>query len=176
MILMQQDINEKENKIRDLNHRLEILSKVSESKLNDIRLNDIMESCLPNTLIDILPLQIRLLDSKWLILVTYKSPPQNERTYISEIQKLLTYYCSSHDSTLFSGDFNMSFSNKNMKDLCDIFELNHPIKDPTCFKGSNPSCVDNFYTNKKTTFFNSSTFEAGIPDHHSLICTILRLT
>ena len=34
--LLRQDINEKENKIRDLNHRLEILSVVSELKLNDI--------------------------------------------------------------------------------------------------------------------------------------------
>ena len=33
---MRQDINEKENKTRDLNHRLEILSEVSELKLNDI--------------------------------------------------------------------------------------------------------------------------------------------
>ena len=34
--LLRQDINEKENKIRDLNHHLEILSEVSELKLNDI--------------------------------------------------------------------------------------------------------------------------------------------
>ena len=34
--LLRQDINEKENKIRDLNNRLEILSEVSELKLNDI--------------------------------------------------------------------------------------------------------------------------------------------
>ena len=33
---MRQDINEKENKIRDLNDRLEILSEVFELKLNDI--------------------------------------------------------------------------------------------------------------------------------------------
>ena len=33
---MRQDINEKENEILDLNHRLEILSEVSELKLNDI--------------------------------------------------------------------------------------------------------------------------------------------
>ena len=79
-------------------------------------------------------------------------------------------------STLFPGDFSMSFSNKNMKDPCDIFELNHPIKDPTCLKGSSSSHVDNFYTNKKTTFFNTSTVEARIPEHHSLICTMLRLT
>ena len=34
--LLRQDINEKENRIKDLNHRLEILSVVSELKLNDI--------------------------------------------------------------------------------------------------------------------------------------------
>ena len=33
---MRQDINEKENKIRELNHRHEILSEVSKLKLNDI--------------------------------------------------------------------------------------------------------------------------------------------
>ena len=33
---MRHDINEKENKIWDLNHRLDILSEVSELKLNDI--------------------------------------------------------------------------------------------------------------------------------------------
>ena len=37
--LLRQDINEKENKIRDLNHRLEILSEVSELKLNDKQSN-----------------------------------------------------------------------------------------------------------------------------------------
>ena len=70
----------------------------------------------------------------------------------------------------------MSFSHTNMKDLCDVFELNHLIKDPTCFKSSKPSCIDNFYTNKNTMFFNSSTVETGISDHHSLICTMLRST
>ena len=34
--LLRQDINEKENKISDLNHRLEILPEVSELKQNDI--------------------------------------------------------------------------------------------------------------------------------------------
>ena len=53
----------------------------------------------------------------------YKPPSQNEPTYVSEIPKLLTYYCSSYDNILLLGDFN-----KNMKDLCDMFELNHPKK------------------------------------------------
>ena len=73
------------------------------------------------------------------------------------------YYCFSYDNILLLADFNMTFSNKNMKDLRDMFELEHLIKDPTYFKSSIPLPIDNFYTNKKTTFFNSST------DHHSLI-------
>ena len=36
MTLLRQDINEKENKIWDFNHHLEILSEVSELKLNGI--------------------------------------------------------------------------------------------------------------------------------------------
>ena len=36
--LLRQDIYEKENKIRDLNHRLEILSEVPQLKLNDINI------------------------------------------------------------------------------------------------------------------------------------------
>ena len=57
-----------------------------------------------------------------------------------------------------------------------MFELNHLVKDPTCFKRSSPSCIDNFYTIKKTMLFNLSTVETGISDHHSLICTMLHST
>ena len=51
--------------------------------------------------------------------------------------------------------------------------LNHLIIDATCFKIWNFSCIGNLYTNKKTTFYNSSTVKTGISDHHSLICTVL---
>ena len=78
-----------------------------------------------------------------------------------------------HMTTFYYWEIIMSFSNKNMKDLCDMFELNHIIKDPTSFKSSGPSSIDNFYTNRNTMFFNSSTVETGISDHHRLICTML---
>ena len=75
-----------------------------------------IESCLPNIFFEILLLELRLLNPKWLVLGTYK--PSS----------------SSDDKILLLGDFNVSFSNKNMKDLCDMVELNHLIKDQTCFK------------------------------------------
>ena len=79
------------------------------------------------------------------------------------------YYCFSFDNILLLADFNMTFSNRNMKDLRDMFELNHLIKDPTYLKSSIPLSIDNFHTNKNTTFFNSATDESDISDHHSLI-------
>ena len=63
-----------------------------------------------------------------------------------------------------------------MKDLCDMFELNHLIKYLTCFKSSNLSCIDVFCTNKNTMFFNLSTVGTGISDPHRLICTVLQST
>ena len=56
------------------------------------------------------------------------------------MNQLITYYRSSDDKILLLGDFDVSFSDKNIKDLCDMFELNHLIKDPTCFKSWNPNC------------------------------------
>ena len=52
----------------------------------------------------------------------------------------------------------MSFSNRNMKDLCDMFDLYQ------------------LYTNKKTTFSNLSTFKTGISDHHSFIRAVFHPT
>ena len=60
-------------------------------KLNFISL----ESCLSNTFIEILQVELGLLNSKWVVLCTSKPPSQNEPTYLSEIQKLRTYYGSS---------------------------------------------------------------------------------
>ena len=70
---------------------------------------------------------------------------------ISKHVKFKSY--SSYDNILLLVDFNfnMSFSNKNMK--CIMFELNHLTKGPTCFKSSNPSCIDNLYPNKKRQRF-----------------------
>ena len=61
------------------------------------------------------------------MLETSKPSSQNELTYVSEIQKSLTYYRCSYNNVIMLGDFNTSFSNKNMKDMCDMFELNHII-------------------------------------------------
>ena len=40
----------------------------------------------------------------------------------------------------------------------------------------NPTCTDNFLTNKKTCFMKTLTFETSVSDHHKLIGTMLGST
>ena len=56
------------------------------------------------------------------------------------------------------------------------FDLESLINSPTCYKSTNPSCIDQILTNKKNHFMKSATFETGLSDHHKLITTILRKT
>ena len=47
-----------------------------------------LKNCLPNTFIEILSLNLRILNSKSLIIGTYKPPSQNKPTYTSEFLKI----------------------------------------------------------------------------------------
>ena len=74
------------------------------------------------------------------------------------------------------GDFNMTPNNAKLSELIADHELCTLISKPTCFKSINPTCIDNFLTNKKTRFMKTLTFEMGVSDHHKLIGTMLRST
>ena len=74
------------------------------------------------------------------------------------------------------GDFNMTPNNPKLSELIADHELCTLISEPTCFKSINPTCIDNFLTNKKTRFMKTLTFETGVSDHHKLIGTMLRST
>ena len=58
--------------------------------------------------------------------------------------------------------------------MIDDHELCALISEPTCFKSINPTCIDNFLTNKKARFMKTLTFETGVSDHYKLIDTTLR--
>ena len=47
------------------------------------------------------------------------------------------------------GDFNMTPNNPKLGELIADHELCTLISEPTCFKIVNPTCIDNFVTNKK---------------------------
>ena len=117
---------------------------------------------------------MKLSKTKWLVISTYKPPSLSDITFTSEISNILTFYRSTCDNILLIGDFNMTPNNPKLGELIDDHELCTLISEPICFKNINPTCIDNFVTNKKTRFMKTQTFETGVSDHHKLIGTMLK--
>ena len=53
------------------------------------------------------------------------------------------------------GDFNMTLNNPKLSELIADHERCALTSQPTCFQSINPTCIDNFSTNRKTRFMNS---------------------
>ena len=52
----------------------------------------------------------------------------------------------------------MTPNNQKLSELIADHEVCTLISEPTCFKSINPTCIDNFLTNKKTRFMKTLTF------------------
>ena len=53
----------------------------------------------------------------------------------------------------------MQLENKNLRDFCDLNQLEHLTLKPTCYKGKTPSTIDLTITSQKTSFMKSDTHE-----------------
>ena len=81
-----------------------------------------------------------------------------------------------YENLLLLGDWNSAVIKTEMKEFCEIYNLENLIKDPTCYKSAvNPSSIDIMLTNKKLSFQNSITVETGLPDFHKMTITVLKI-
>ena len=106
----------------------------------------------------------------------YRLPSQNDLSFISELNLALNFFSSIYENFVSLGDFSLSTENPNLKNFMCNFDLESLINSPSCYKSTNPKCIDLILTNKKNHFMKSTTFETGLSDHHKLITTILRKT
>ena len=79
-----------ETKIDDTSKVTKVLGKTEMPLEDDFPFTTMnsLKNCLPNTFIEILSLNLRILNSKSLIIGTYKPPSQNKPTYTSEFLKI----------------------------------------------------------------------------------------
>ena len=125
---------------------------------------------------EIIVFEFSVSNKKWLLLGNYKPPSQNDLSFINELNLALNFFSPIYENFVLLGDFNLSTENPNLKNFMCSFDLESLINSPTCYKSTNPSCIDLILTNKKNHFMKSATFETGLSDHHKLITTILRKT
>ena len=120
-------------------------------------------------------IEMNLRKRKWLVIGIYKPPQSCSKMFIEKLSNQLNDLHTNYDILLL-GDFNMTPEDLKLQVFCDTHDLENLIKEPTCFKGKNPSCIDLILTNQKQLFMKSRTFITGISDFHSLTTSIMKLT
>ena len=63
--------------------------------------------------------------------------------FIERLSNQLNDLRTSYDILLL-GDFNMAPDDLKFQDFCHTHDLENLIKEPTCFKGKHPTCIDIF--------------------------------
>ena len=115
-------------------------------------------------------------NSKWLIISGYNPRKENTSYFLSHISNGIDKVLADYEHFLILGDFNSQMSETNMKNFCDIYDLENLIKEPTCFKNpNNPSSIDLMLTNKRNSFCNSIAVETGLSDCHKMTITVLKM-
>jgi len=126
--------------------------------------------------LQIIPFEINLRKSKWLIISIYRPPSTNVEFFIDNLNRIVDFYSSNYDNVLILGDFNMDTSNKLLIPFLESQQLYSLNKNPTCFKSVNGNCIDLLLTNKNRSFKHTNVFETGMSDHHLMIYTMFRTT
>ena len=74
------------------------------------------------------------------------------------------------------GDFNVNESNPVMETFLNQHNCKNIIKNKTCYKSLEGSCIDLIITSRPSLHQFSQVFEIGMSDHHSMIYTMLKST
>ena len=122
--------------------------------------------------LQIIPIEINLRKSKWLVVSIYRPPGTEISYFIENITKLLDIY--NYDNIFIMGDFNLESNDTKLEPFIVTYGLYSMNKEATCFKSIKGTCIDLLLTNKKYSFFHTKTFETGMSDHHKMVYTIFK--
>ena len=72
------------------------------------------------------------------------------------------------------GDFNAVETDQEVIDFMNLFDLKNLVREPTCFKSSNPRCIDLMLTNRGRNFQQTTAIETGLSDFQKMVVTVLK--
>ena len=126
--------------------------------------------------VECLFLEITIRKSKWLIIGGYCPHKEGIAHFLSSVGYELDKFLPTYENILVLGDLNSTVKEKDLKEFCEIYNLENLIKSPTCYKSAmNPSSIDVMLTNRKRSFQNSMTLETGLSDHHKMTISVLKI-
>ena len=139
---------------------------------------------LESNIIEILPIEIRIDKSKWIVLNIYRPPASNMQSFIDELSNTLDKSFSKYDSIIVMGDINIDTTeaeqakliNRLLIELCITYDLSNLVTESTCITYTHESSIDVILTNRKQSFMLSKAVETGLSDFHKMVTTFMRNT
>ena len=120
-------------------------------------------------------IEVTLRKMKWLIVGGYNPQKTSISYFLGNIGKQLDKLLGNYENILILGDLNSTIAENDMKDFCDMYNLENLIKVATCNKkAEKPSSIDVMLTNAKQSFQSSQAIETGLSDHHKMTLTVLK--
>ena len=127
-----------------------------------------------NSDLQIIPIELNLRKQKWLIIAIYRPPKLDLMYFLTAISEAYDFYLKDYDNIIFIGDFNAQPSSSSINDFLQENSLYCHMKEKTCFKSCDGTCIDLIISNKKQSLQYTGTFDTGLSDHHNLIYTMLK--
>ena len=119
--------------------------------------------------------ELNLRKKKWFIMGCYNPAEESTSYFINNVSKNLDKTLANYDDILILGDLNSTMSEVPMQNICELYNFENLIRQPTCYKkNNNPSSIDVMLTNSENSFQNTRTIETGLSDHHKTIITVIK--
>ena len=130
-------------------------------------------------IIEVICSELTISNRNWVILSIYRPLDYfNLLLFFKELRKYLNQASKNYDNFIVLGDFNIdirqtSTGSHKLDKFWGLFSLKNIIESNTCFNKFHSSAIGLFLTSKSNFFQKTNAIEAGLSDHHKLICIFL---
>ena len=123
-------------------------------------------------------LEIKIRNSKWLLIAGYNPKKPRIGNYIQNIETTLNKFINKYDNIIMMADLNIDMKpgcENALTSFSNTYNLKNLIDKPTCYKNpNNPTYIDVILTNRKNSFYDTNVIETGLSDYHKMTVTCLK--
>ena len=114
---------------------------------------------------------------RWIYVVGYKPPGIKDLAFYDIFSTLCDLILPECQNIIILGDYNCDFMvDTPLKDICETFDLQNLISDPTCFKKQKGSLIDLCLISNPLRFKKALNLDCWLSDWHNFICITTKLS
>ena len=113
---------------------------------------------------------------RWIYIVGYKPPGIKDTAVYDVLSTMCDLILQESENVVILGDYNCDFMVDNpLKDICETFDLQNLVNDPTCFKNQKGSVIDLCLESNPSRFKKALNLKCWLSDWHNFICVTTKL-